>query len=263
MYKYLVVSDDSLKMFPVKDYDKEKLRKLLNKSKASCYLIYEEHGNLITTIRKDEDDSKNSYRASFFKEVTDILKEFNRMFVLNQLDEEIDLVFEFPNEVNWDNISNWIHLPEVFIEAFEDKLNWDILSDSSNNLDSENLIRKYKDKINWKKISKRKTLSEDFIREFQDDVDWDYISSNQTLSQSFIAEFSDKVNWKRISKNQRLSEDFIRIFDWDVDWDEISKNQMLSEDFIREFADEVNWSLISKHQILSEKFKKEFSDRLS
>lgn len=68
-------------------------------------------------------------------------------------------------------------------------------------------------KIPWgdwfEDISLNQNLSEDFIREFQDKLEWRLISSWQKLSESFIQEFSHKLNWRRISTKQRLSKEFI------------------------------------------------------
>ena len=127
---------------------------------------------------------------------------------------------------------------------------------------TKNSKQEFKDKVNWKSISRCQTLSEDFIREFKDEVDWDWISINQILSEDFIREFKDKVWWHFISINQVLSEDFIREFKDKVWWHFISTNQVLSEDFIRKFKDEVDWHFISIHQILSEDFIRKFKDEV-
>ncbi len=37
---------------------------------------------------------------------------------------------------------------------------------------SENFIRKFQDRLDWDLISEWQKLSEDFIREFQNDVNW-------------------------------------------------------------------------------------------
>jgi len=46
----------------------------------------------------------------------------------------------------------------------------------------------------WIKISKHQNLSEDFIREFEDKVDWRWISMSQDLSEDFIREFKNKLS---------------------------------------------------------------------
>ena len=55
-------------------------------------------------------------------------------------------------------------------------------------------------------------LTEEYIREFQDKVDWKSISWRQKLSEEFIREFKDKVNWRVISRRQTLSDEFIKEF---------------------------------------------------
>ena len=58
----------------------------------------------------------------------------------------------------------------------------------------ENFIRKFKDKVDWSRISQYKKLSEDFIREFKDKVNWYGISYHQILSEEFKNEFKHELN---------------------------------------------------------------------
>ena len=85
--------------------------------------------------------------------------------------------------------------------------NWDFYNYKKNKL-SEEFIREFKDKVNWRYISGCQKLSEDFIREFKDKVLWNYISGYQKLSEDFIREFKDRVDWLYILKCQELSEEF-------------------------------------------------------
>ena len=74
---------------------------------------------------------------------------------------------------------------------------------------SEDLIREFKDKLDWKMISSKQKLSEDFIRKFQDKVDWASISSEQELSEDFFREFQDKMYWQKIY--QKISLESLKI----------------------------------------------------
>ena len=74
---------------------------------------------------------------------------------------------------------------------------------------SEKFIEKFQDKVDWDLISEYQKLSECFIRKFQNKVSWDDISACQKLSEDFIEEFQDKVEWFFISQHQKLSEKFI------------------------------------------------------
>jgi hypothetical protein len=60
---------------------------------------------------------------------------------------------------------------------------------------SDNFIRTFKQKLDWKWITAHQPLNENFIEEFQSYVDWNEISQSQNLSESFIREFQNKVNW--------------------------------------------------------------------
>ena len=54
---------------------------------------------------------------------------------------------------------------------------------------SEEFIEKFQDKVNWILISDYQVLSEEFIEKFQDRVNWENISTYQTLSEEFIEKF--------------------------------------------------------------------------
>jgi hypothetical protein len=54
------------------------------------------------------------------------------------------------------------------------------------------------------------------VEKFKDEVDWGRISSDQKLSEGFIRKFKNKVNWVWISKYQKLSENFIREFKYKI-----------------------------------------------
>lgn len=153
---------------------------------------------------------------------------------------------------------------------------------------SEDFIRRYQDKLNWRVISECQTLSEDFIREFKDKVRWDSISWRQILSEDFIKEFIDKLDPYLVCRDQKLSEDFLwQYVDW-VNWQSIH-NQELSNDFIKTFFDKidkndhanlvykqelsmeviekldkrkVSWKDISRNQNLTEEFIEKYINKL-
>jgi hypothetical protein len=90
----------------------------------------------------------------------------------------------------------------------------------------------------WQQISQT-ALSDDVIRDFKNKVDWNWVSGNYPLYEDFIREFEEFIDWEEVSKYQNLSEGFIRDYKDKVDWKWISRYQSLSEEFIREFQDKV------------------------
>jgi hypothetical protein len=172
-------------------------------------------------------------------------------------EQEIEVIRNNRDNVDWSHISEYQKLSEDFIREFKDNIHWSYIS-AYQKL-SEEFIREFKDDVDWYYISTHQKLSEDFIREFKNRVDWCYISGYQKLSEDFIREFRYNVDWCCIFMFQKLSEDFIREFKNKANWHNVSSYQELSEDFIREFRHNVNWNRISKCQKLSKKFIREFS----
>ncbi|BAO04962.1 ORF MSV205 tryptophan repeat gene family protein [Clostridium botulinum B str. Osaka05] len=79
--------------------------------------------------------------------------------------------------------------------------------------DIENFIREFKKTLNendWENISKNKNLTENLIREFKENVNWFYISCFQNLSEDFLIEFKNKIYWNNTHycKELSLSKDF-------------------------------------------------------
>jgi hypothetical protein len=146
---------------------------------------------------------------------------------------------------------------EQFIIEFVNRVDWVYISECEKL--NESFIREFTDEVNWVYISQYQNLSEGFIREFANKIRWACVSKFQNLSEGFIREFADKVGWNYISQHQNLSESFIKEFAHKVNWEYISKYQKLNEEFIREFADKVDWDYISCYQKLSEGFRKEYN----
>jgi hypothetical protein len=57
----------------------------------------------------------------------------------------------------------------------------------------------------WKLLSLDYELSENLIRRYQDKVDWYRISQFQKLSEDFVIEFENKINFIQLMRNKNLS----------------------------------------------------------
>ena len=120
-----------------------------------------------------------------------------------------DFIREFKDRVNITRRLGMQPLSEDFLEEFHDKFNWTkvascqklstdcirrhekeifigdhIMFDDDSILPIE-LIRKYKNNLNWVGISTNHNLTEDFVEEFKNNIYWDtLISSNKYVSLS-------------------------------------------------------------------------------
>lgn len=85
---------------------------------------------------------------------------------------------------------------EILCE-FLDKFNWNDICEYQ--ILDEDFIIKYANFVNWNLISKYPNLSEQFITKYADFVDWNLISKYSNLSKEFIIKFKNKLDWKCIS----------------------------------------------------------------
>lgn len=165
-----------------------------------------------------------------------------------------DIIEEFQDLISWNKIPNDVKLSENIIRKYSDKIKWSGLCTKSL---SESIIRDFQDKVSWYKVFLELDLSEDFIREFQDKACWDVLCSRARKNQfadEFISEFENKLNWRLISIHHKLTEGFMEKYKDKLDWSSIVKNQKLSEEFIVRNKELLSWKFIVRYQRLSEKF---------
>lgn len=108
--------------------------------------------------------------------------------------------------------------------------------------------------LNWEFISENFELSENFIREFSERVDWRYIPHCQALTEDFREEMlNNPILYEHIYKNYFLQYVF-ELFD------KPEFKHSVTDYLNRE---NLNWEYISKNAQLSPNFKKEFHQKLT
>ena len=168
--------------------------------------------------------------------------------------------FDEINEDGWYFLSKF-KLSEEFIEKYQDKVNWDNISQFQSL--SEEFMEKHFDKLNSKLISEYQVLPESFIERHKNGLDWDNISINQILSEPFMEKNHYLVNFYYISKFQVLSESFIERYWFKLDWFYIAKHQKLSEQFIERNLRFLDFFDVLVYQKLSESFLEKHIDLIS
>lgn len=97
-------------------------------------------------------------------------------------------------------------------------------------------------RADWDVISEKYELSEDMMRLFQTKLNWRNIAQHQELSIDFIKEFIN-YNLKEyinvICKYQKLNEDFIDEYKNILDWGLILEYQDVSTSFILNHAEDI------------------------
>ena len=201
MYRYLFITNGKINYYPRTMPD---IFSFMQDHDVSSCLIYDkEFKKCVNYVKREERTGQLVFPnidwtptdITFGKKWLKMLENFNKMLLIMS-EEELDLIFESPNDVNWEELSMLPNLAEDFIKIFQDKLSWRLISIYQTL--SEEFIREFQDKVNWYYISGCQKLSEDFIREFKDKVDWENISSNQTLSEPFRLRFLNVKSYLKI-----------------------------------------------------------------
>lgn len=121
---------------------------------------------------------------------------------------------------SWDLFSCDCELNDEFVETFHQWIYWPSFSKTVHckfNI-TEDLLYKFRNKIDWSWVLADKILSEKILRKIVNDhtivpktkiVKWNYISSRQKLSEEFIRDFADDLNWELIAAHQDMSEKFV------------------------------------------------------
>ena len=61
-------------------------------------------------------------------------------------------------------------------------------------------MKKCSNEINLEAVSQHQKLSEEFIRDFQDKADWKKSTSHQQLYEKLLIEFKNKIEWYMITE---------------------------------------------------------------
>ena len=86
-------------------------------------------------------------------------------------------------EEAWKELSSNFNWSETTLEKYQDKVDWDEISENRNIRWTIPMIQKFQKKINWDKFS-------------------DYADEN-ILSESYLDAFKEKWNWRNLSNNSR------------------------------------------------------------
>lgn len=93
---------------------------------------------------------------------------------------------------------------------------------------SETLLEKYQDKVDWNEISENRHIhwTIPMIQKFKNRINWDKLSESldeEVVTENIIETFKDKWNWHKLSENTNvvLSYDLLDKYADFWDWEEI------------------------------------------
>ena len=107
------------------------------------------------------------------------------------------------NEEAWKELSEDFNWSEAMLEKYQDKVDWNEISENSNIRWTVPMIQKFKSRINWESISENideKIMTESILETFKDKWNWHKLSSNERLSLSYdlLDKYADLWDWEEI-----------------------------------------------------------------
>lgn len=112
-----------------------------------------------------------------------------------------DFMQRIADEGAWKELSSDLNWTEALLEKFQDKIDWQELSENRNILWTIPMLQKFKHRINWDKLSRyadEKVLTENCIETFKEKWNWNELSSNSVITNELLDKFADKWDWESV-----------------------------------------------------------------
>ena len=106
-------------------------------------------------------------------------------------------------EEAWKELSGNFNWSETLLEKYQDKVNWDEISENRNIRWTTPMIQKFQKKINWDKFSDyadENMLTEGVIEAFKDKWNWHNLSNNGNvpMTDELLEKYADRWDWEQI-----------------------------------------------------------------
>lgn len=112
-----------------------------------------------------------------------------------------DFMQQIMDEEAWKNLSGDFPWSEQLLEKYQDKVDWNEVSDNDNMLWTASMLEKFKECIDWDALSRschRCILTADMLERFKEYWNWSELSDNGNLELDYelIDRFVDRWDWK-------------------------------------------------------------------
>ena len=106
-------------------------------------------------------------------------------------------------EEAWKELSSNFAWSEAMLEKYQDKVNWDEVTENRNIRWTLPMIQKFQKKINWDRFSEyadENVLTEPTIEAFKERWNWHELSSNNDLPLTYdlLEKYAERWDWERI-----------------------------------------------------------------
>ena len=125
---------------------------------------------------------------------------------------------------------------------------------------TEQLLEKYKDKVDWKEISTNRNIvwTVPMIEKFKRHIDWDCLSGSDNdhlFTAELLERYKDRWNWQELSRNSslpitdRLLEQFADLWDWSEIIDCRWRNDMYGAAFYEKYKERISASALQNSRL--------------
>ena len=152
----------------------------------------------------------NQYRVGEFPNQSQARIDFINLSKAQNIDWSIQLISNFSEYWDWEDLSNNIHIPfnKELIENFKMKWNWEVLSSNTHIPFNIGLIEEFKMKWDWEVLSSNTHIpfSLELIEEFKLKWDWGNLSLNEGIrwTKELVISFNKYINKSAISYNSNV-----------------------------------------------------------
>ena len=140
------------------------------------------------------------------------------------------------------------NLSNEFMEKILNDSAWAELSE--NFAWTEQMLEKYKDKVNWKEISNNSYIvwTPAMLDKFKKLIDWKELSCTSCetiLTENFLEQFKNYWDWSKLSGNGELKfnyqliDRFIDLWDWSELIDRWGEDNLYNVDFLEHYIDKI------------------------
>ena len=103
----------------------------------------------------------------------------------------------------WKELSSSFNWSEALLEKYQDKVNWDEISENRNIRWTISMIHTFQKEINWDKFSAcadESILTEYYIEVFKDKWNWHSLSfnGNVPMTDELLEKYADRWDWEEI-----------------------------------------------------------------
>ena len=151
-----------------------------------------------------ETKATNAYEYFKSRQSDEIKRQFSNLEYLNWT---VELIKKYENRIDWGVLSSNAAIPvekSLFLE-FADKWDWNKLTDSIRYIEDKNdfldILRLFKEKINWGVICRYSPINPMIVDEFSEYINWTSLCRNDLFNWSypFIEKYKDKIDWNEFS----------------------------------------------------------------